>query len=416
MNLNLRPSQRKLAAALCTTFLASSVCLFLTTSGDTANLDNDTGVHGDVHNSKGDSHEDNDHSATRSPIKHVIVVIGENRSFDHLFGVSKPKGEHQTVSNLLSKGIVNADGTPGPNYKLAQQYSVAPQPSYYSAAPSIAKAPYNAATNPMPQPNTNYAPQYPHPLFVPFENLAQASVEKDIDPSLLYLLTTGATGLPTTQLDTRIPGAGSLAGPYVLQGPHISDRDYTGDSQHRFYQAAQQQDCSTANATPANPTGCLNDLFPFTMATYSTSSAKQSAGNSMSFYNAEREQIPLLKALADRFTLSDNYHQPFLGGTGPNHFMLGTGDAGFWSDGQGNATTPSSNMIANPNPQSGTNNLYTLDKALSACAETTQPGVMPIVQYLNSLPYAAQPNCQPNHYYMLNNTNPAYLPNGYPLW
>ena len=34
------------------------------------------------------------------------------------------------------------------------------------------------------------------------------------------------------------------------------------------------------------------------------------------------------------------------------------------------------------------------------------------MNYLENLPYAAEPNCQPNHYYMLNNTNPGYLPNG----
>jgi phospholipase C len=398
MNLtNPHPKQRKLAAALGTTFLAASACLFLTTNGATATLDND--------------------SATQSPIKHVIVLIGENRSFDHLFGVYKPKGEDQTISNLLSKRIVNADGTPGPNYKLAQQYSVAPQPSYYSTAPSIAKTPYNAATNPMPQPNTNNAPEYPHPLFVPYENLTEASVERDVEPGDLNLLTTGATGLPTHTLDTRIPGAGSLAGPYVLQGPNLTAGDYMGDTQHQFYQAVQQQDCSMANATPANPSGCLNDLFPFIMSTYASYSANNSAGNSMGFYNVEG-QLPVLKALADRFTLSDNYHQPFLGGTGPNHFMLGTGDAGFWSDGQGNATLPPSSQIANPNPQSGYNNRYigNPNNAFTACADTAQPGVGQIMQYLSSLPYAAQPNCQSNRYYMLNNTNPAYLPNGYPVW
>jgi phospholipase C len=407
MNLTrLRPTQRKLAAALCTTFLVSSACLLLTTNGDTAE--------NDFQHSNGGSHKESDASATRSPIKHVIVLMGENRSFDHLFGVYKPKGEHQTISNLLSKGIVNADGTPGPNYKLAQQYSVAAQPSYYSTAPGIAKTPYDVHTNPMPQPNTNNAPQFPHPLFVPYENLTEASVEKDVEPGDLNLLTTGATGLPTHVLDTRIQGAGSFVGPYVLQG--LTAGDYTGDTQHQFYQAVQQQDCSMANATPANPTGCLNDLFPFIMTTYSSYSARNSAGNSMGFYKAE--QIPLLKALADRFTLSDNYHQAFLGGTGPNHFMLGTGDAGFWSDGHGNATTPSSDHIANPNPQPGTNNRYTAnpDNAFSACADTTQPGVGPIVQYLNSLPYAAKQSCQPNTYYMLNNTNPAYLPTGFNLW
>src|ERR1700683_5158409 len=64
---------------------------------------------------------------TASPIKHVIILIGENRGLDHTFGVYKPKGAKQTISNILSKGIVNEDGTPGPNYALAQQYAVAPQ-------------------------------------------------------------------------------------------------------------------------------------------------------------------------------------------------------------------------------------------------------------------------------------------------
>ena len=57
-----------------------------------------------------------------SPIKHVIVIIGENRSFDHVFATYKPAGG-QTVDNLLSKGIINADGTPGPHYSLARQDS-----------------------------------------------------------------------------------------------------------------------------------------------------------------------------------------------------------------------------------------------------------------------------------------------------
>ena len=74
------------------------------------------------------------------------------------------------------------------------------------------------------------------------------------------------------------------------------------------------------------------------MATYSATN--KSPGNSMGFYNAEQEQAPILKMLADRFTLSDNFHQSFHGGTGANHFMLGTGDAGFWSDGNGNPVTP----------------------------------------------------------------------------
>src|ERR1700758_3656249 len=54
--------------------------------------------------------------ATASPIKHVIILIGENRGFDHTFGVYKPKGKGQTISNILSTGIVNQNGMPGPNF------------------------------------------------------------------------------------------------------------------------------------------------------------------------------------------------------------------------------------------------------------------------------------------------------------
>lgn len=30
-------------------------------------------------------------STTKTPIKHVIVIIGENRTFDHIFATYKPK-------------------------------------------------------------------------------------------------------------------------------------------------------------------------------------------------------------------------------------------------------------------------------------------------------------------------------------
>ena len=133
---------------------------------------------------------------TASPIKHVIILIGENRGLDHTFGIYKPKGAGQTISNLLSKGIVNEDGTPGPNFAQAQQFSVAAQTSYYIGAPAIAKSPYSP-TNPMPQPNTNGAPTAQSDTGAPFKTIAEASVEKDIDPGSLDILTTGFTSLPT---------------------------------------------------------------------------------------------------------------------------------------------------------------------------------------------------------------------------
>ena len=42
-------------------------------------------------------------SNTQTPIKHVIVIIGENRSFDHVFATYVPKNG-QTIRNLLSEG------------------------------------------------------------------------------------------------------------------------------------------------------------------------------------------------------------------------------------------------------------------------------------------------------------------------
>jgi phospholipase C len=361
----------------------------------------------------GHDHHHGEGAKTASPIKHVIVLIGENRGLDHTFATYRPKGKGQTISNLLSKGIIKEDGSQGPNFALSQQYSVAGQPSYYIGAPAAAKSAYNGV-NAMPQPNTNGAPSAQSATGAPFQNTTEASVETDINPADRVILTTGATNLANGVLDTRVPGAGSLTGPFQLQGPILSDDDYTGDSTHRFYQDFQQEDCSAANATKDNTSGCLNDLFPFVMATYDVKQGVQknfSLGNQMGFYNVQQGEAPVLKMLADRFTLGDNFHQSFHGGTGANHFMLGTGDAAYWTDGNGNATTPPSN-IANPNPVAGTVNTYTADSNFSACANFNNPGVGPIVSYLDNLPYAAEPNCAPDHYYMLNNTNPGFLPNG----
>ena len=113
--------------------------------------------------------------------------------------------------------------------------------------------------------------------------------------------------------------------------------------------------------------------------------------------------------------MSDNFHQSVMGGTGANHVMLGTGDAMFWSDGHGSPTTPPSH-IANPNSLSGTDDVYTVDLNfdgnLTECGEMTQPGIAPIVSYLQSLQYNPDPKCEPGHFYMVNNDSPGFLPDG----
>jgi phospholipase C len=186
----------------------------------------------------------------------------------------------------------------------------------------------------------------------------------------------------------------------------------------------QQSDCNVANITKQNPSGCLNDLYPFVMTTYTNQLDNfntppaiddNGGGNSMAFYNVQQDDAPVLKRLADEFSMSDNFHQSFMGGTGANHVMLGTGDAIFWSDGKGNPTTPPSH-IANPDPLPGTDNVYTVDLGFDGnfteCGDVTQPGIKPISDYLASLPYHPNTKCEPGHFYMVNNDSPGFLPDG----
>ena len=53
-----------------------------------------------------------------TPIQHVIVIFGENRSFDHVFGTFDPRAG-QTVQNLLSDGIAQANVAAGEKYGKA---------------------------------------------------------------------------------------------------------------------------------------------------------------------------------------------------------------------------------------------------------------------------------------------------------
>jgi phospholipase C len=350
---------------------------------------------------------------TQTPIKHVIVVIGENRTFDHVYGTYVPDPS-QSIRNLLSEGIIKADGSPGPNFAAARQFTTGPESSYYIGVTSPQKTAYSV----LPAPTLGGAPNQPSPTSPPFTGLSQsqlAAIEPSLEPADLVLLTTGATGAAVTSgaPDTRIANFANLPnGPFQLTGPNLAYDTYTGDTAHRFYQMWQQSDCSVANATPGNPTGCLNDLYPFVMTTYAGPTADKGGGTSMAFYNMQTDDAPLLKKLADEYTISDNYHQPGMGGTGIQHVFLGTGDDIFWSDGNGVATPPPATQIANPNPKPATNNRYTVDGRFSDCSSTLNPGVSPIVSYLVALPYEVGTNCVAGHFYMLNNTNPGFLPNG----
>jgi phospholipase C len=361
---------------------------------------------------------------TATPIQHVIVIIGENRTFDHVFATYQPPAG-QKVDNLLSKGIVNADGTPGPNFKLGAQFK-AWDPTRFEVSPTHV-GPYKN----LPPTNTQGTPTAPsdaHPA--PFQTIAAAEqAEPGLLPSDYVELTTGASGLAQGVIDTRIANVYHLPnGPYPLT-PSVPYDAYAGSPVHRFYQMWQQLDCNVKNATTSNPSGCLADLFPWVEVMTGTGGNGQprpkpfsletthEGSISMEFFNVQQGDAPYFTRLAESYSMSDNMHQSVEGGTGANHVMLGSGTAFAYTDGKGNLAVPPSDEIENPDPQAGTNNWYTQDGygggTYSNCSDHGQPGVRGVYNYLNSLPYKTSTAiCQPSAYYLLNNYAPGYFGDG----
>jgi acid phosphatase len=309
--------------------------------------------------------------AARTPIRHLIIVVGENHSFDNLFGVYQPR-PGQSVRNLLSEGIVKADGAEGPNFKRAEQWQAVVH-DQYSITPGRT-APY--AT--LPQPNTTFAFGQPHNV---------------VDPRFPDSLSNGPFQL------TRYT-------PYQLS--------YTGDPVHRFFQMWQQFDEGRFDLVPwvATTIGMGSGGKP-PPAPFTDQSTHQ-GGVAMGFYNMMQGDAPVFKFIADHYAISDNFHQGIMGGTGASFIYLGTGDLAFYSDGNGNPAIPPATLIEDPNPWAGSNNWYKQDGYESGsyvnCADLSQPGVAQIVAYLRSQKRTAR--CDPGHYYLVNNYGPAYNADG----
>jgi len=288
----------------------------------------------------------------------------------------------------------------------------------------------------------------------PFPSVTAAKkVENGLPDDYYQYLTTGGTGLAHGVIDTRIPNAASLPnGPFQLTSATLPYDSYTNSPVHRFFQMWQQFDCSVANSTTQNPSGCRADLFPWVEVTVGAGSNgkpqpsgfnDQTTGEgstAMGFYNMLQGDAPYFKYLADNFSMSDNFDQAVMGGTGANHIMLGTGDAIYFSDSKGNPAEPPHNQlvaagspnagvvdeIENPNAQPGTNNWYTEDGygggsygspsygggSYVNCNDQSAPGVDVIRDYLNTLSPPIAKRCQPGRWYLLNNYAPGYYGNG----
>jgi phospholipase C len=378
---------------------------------------------------------------TATPITHFIVIIGENRTFDHVFATYKPVAG-ESVSNLLSKGIVKEDGTPGPNFSLGRQssavdhghYKMSPPKTAYKTLPPVLAGGYTTA---------------------PFPSAAAAaSVENGLESEDYVLLSTGGTGLKHGVPDTRIPNQSSLpSGPFQLTSKTHPYDAYDNSPVHRFYQMWQQSDCSAERASASNPAGCNRDLFPWVETTIGagsngdarpanfTDETTGEGSTSMGFYNMLAGDAPYLKSLADQYAMSDNYHQAVMGGTGANHIMLGFADDIWYADARGNPTVPphkefisagvnsgTVDEIEDPDPAPGTNNWYSEDGygngsfgsassgggSYSNCSDANAAGAKEVVAYLHDLPHPIKANCDAGHYYLLNNYNPGYFGDGSP--
>jgi phospholipase C len=350
---------------------------------------------------------------TATPIKHVIVIVGENRSFDHLFATYEPKNTHERVLNLLSERIVNADGTPGPRFDRGRQFAIVAPPNdgkFFISADRGQKQLYPL----LPPPDIGGVGKVS-----PYTGiLAIPGGDPGLPPADQFLFATGGTGLDVTLgPDTRIAGVNTLPpGPFQMTGPTMPYDAFTADTIHQFFQMYQQMDCAIdgEHVSRGNPTGCLHDLQSAITTTYSTppTATPHDTGQTMAFFNMQQGDVPVLKRLADEFTMSDNYHQPVMGGTGPDSVPLGFADQVFFGDGQGHAATPAATRIYNPDPQPGTLNLYTRRAQWFDCSDNTQPGVAAIMKYLAALPYHVSPNCEPGHFYNAVNVSPAFNPDG----
>src|SRR5579863_2042724 len=254
---------------------------------------------------------DND---TATPIKHVIVIVGENRSFDHVFATYVPK-KGESVWNLLSEGIVKADGTPGLNFAKAAQLAATDGSSDgYLLDPTTTT--FSGSVLPAPLVGG------PTDSYVQNDSLTLAKQSENGLPADYYgYLVTGGTGLTSKTPDTSIANVDKLpAGPFQLtNGDTFTYNSYAASPVHRFYQMWQQLNCSATNATQDNPSGCNAQLFPWVEVTVGAgTNGKPQATNfnteyvagdtntgegstSMGFYNVQNGDAPYFKKLADDY-------------------------------------------------------------------------------------------------------------------
>ena len=240
-------------------------------------------------------------ASAQTPIKHVIVIVGENHTFDNVYATYRPR-HGQTVEDLRRRGSSRRTASPGRTCRApASGRRPTPRPTATRPTPKLV-APYTS----LPQPNTTY-----------------------IDPRC-----DGgqAMNAPDSRFPANLPNAPYQITRYVPYDQIHSafkacdNGAYVGDPLHRFYQMNQQAERNQ------------NKLWVWTAETAGDSNGAPPTGTtdqgavSMGFYNVHHGDAPVFDYLAKHFSMSDNYHQAVMGGTGTNHVALGTGTGASYED------------------------------------------------------------------------------------
>ena len=195
-------------------------------------------------------------ASAQTPIKHVIVIVGENHTFDNVFATyqaaARPDGQH-----LLSEGIVRANGDPGAERRAARQWTATDTIGHgYSTDPSRSRR----------------------------TRRCRSRTRRTSTP----LRRRQAMNAPDSRFPANLPNAPFQITKYVPYDEIHSafkacdNGAYVGDPLHRFYQMNQQADHNQ------NKLWCGPRTPPATRTARRPTGTTDQGALSMGFYNVHQ--------------------------------------------------------------------------------------------------------------------------------
>ena len=311
--------------------------------------------------------------ARNTPIEHLIVVVGENISFDNLFAHLPRRRRAPPCTICCRKGSSTATAAPDRISRKAAQRRAEVRETY-QVTPRIV-----GTYGELPRPGTTYAVGLPR--LCSRRALSGGVAERAVSDHQ-------ARRLRRRRSATRCTASSRCGSKSMAAGATSS----SGSPKPRARARGTAPIRSRAPIRARSPWG--STIWPPATRAY-------------------------FRELADNYALSDNHHQPVMGGTGANFQALATGHAiAYWKDGA--LAEPPPKQIENPDPRPGTNNWYTQSGYSSGsytkCADPDEPGAKSIRSYLAALPYPVfnDGNCEPGAYYLVNNYSAGFAATGEP--